>query len=135
MYLLHLTVQISRPTSCSVPSVSVDTAPLFSNTDPLSKSITTKSKRFGEDDKGFIRTETDKMIRTGVIGESISPWRDQVLIVANNRQRKRIVVDYTRTINRFNILDVYPLPRMEDRAYEISKYTIHSSLDLKSAYH
>ena len=75
------------------------------------------------------------MIKKGVIEESTSPWRAQVLILTNERQRKRLVVDYSRTINRFTRLDAYPLTRMDYLAQEIAKYKIYSSLDLKSAYH
>ena len=126
---------ISDPISCSVPSALVDIPSLFSNIDPDCKPITTKSKRSGEGDRLFIQTEIEKMIKEGVIEESTSPWRAQVLIVTNERQRKRLVVDYSRTINRFTRLDAYPLPRMDDLAQEISKFKIYSSLDLKSAYH
>ena len=76
-----------------------------------------------------------RLIKEGIIEESTSPWRAQVLIVTNERQRKRLVVDYSRTINIFTRLDVYPLPKMDDLAQEIAKYKIYSSLDLKSAYH
>ena len=61
------------------------------------------------------------MIKEGVIEESTSPWRAQVLIVTYKRQRKRLVVDYSRTINRFTRLDAYPLPRMDGLAKEIVK--------------
>ena len=53
----------------------------------------------------------------------------------NEHQRKRLVVNYSRIINRFTWLDAYQVPRMDDLAQEIAKYKIHSSLDLKSAYH
>ena len=53
----------------------------------------------------FIQTEIEKMIKEGVIEESTSPWKTQVLIVTNERQRKRLVVDHSRTINRFIRLD------------------------------
>ena len=72
------------------------------------------------------------MIKEGVIEESTSSWRAQVLIVTNERQRKGLAVDYSRTINRFTRLDAYP---KDDLAQEIAKYKIYSSLDLKSAYH
>ena len=126
---------ISHPISYSVPSALVDTPSLFSNIDPACKPITTKPKRRGEGDSLFIQTEIEKTIKEGVIEKSTSPWRAQVLIVTNERQRKRLVVDYSRTINRFTWLDAYPLQRMDDLAQEIAKYKIYSSLDLKSAYH
>ena len=113
----------------------MDTPSLFSNIDPACKPITTKSKRYGEGDRLFIPTEIGKMIKEGVIEESTSPWRNQVLIVTNEHQRKRLVVDYSRTIYRFTRLDAYSLPRMDDFVQEITKYKIYSSLDLKSAYH
>ena len=75
------------------------------------------------------------MLREGVIEESNSPWRAQIIVVANERHRKRLVVDYSQTINRFTQLDAYPLPRMDDLAMEISRYRYYSTLDLKSAYH
>ena len=70
-----------------------------------------------------------------MIEESTSPWRAQVLIVSNECQRKRLVVDYSQTINRFTKLAAYPLPRMGDLASETSQYKFYTSLDLKSAYH
>ena len=119
----------------SVPSALVDTPSLFSNIDPACKPITTKFKRCGEDNRLFIQTEIEKMIKEVVIEDSTSPWRVQVLIVTNERQRKRLAVDYSKTINGFTRLDAYPLPRMEDLAQEIAKYKIYSSLELKNAYH
>ena len=107
---------ISHPISGSIHSALVDTPSLFFNIDSASKPITTKSKRCGEGDRLFIQTEIEKMIKEGVIEESTFPWRAHVLIVTNERQRKRLVVDYSRTINRFTRLDAYPLPRMDDFA-------------------
>ena len=75
------------------------------------------------------------MIREGVIEESTSPWRAQVFIVTNERQRKRLVVNYSWTIIRFTGLNAYPLPRMDDLDQEIAKYKIYSALGLKSTYH
>ena len=124
---------ISHPISCSVLSALVDTPSLFSNIDPACKPITTKSKREG--DRLFILTEIEKMVKEGVIEESTSLWRAPVLTVMNECQRKRLVVNYSRTINRFTRFDAYLLPRMDDLAQEIAKYKIYSSLDRKSAYH
>ena len=78
--------------------------------------------------------EIEKMIQKNIIEEITSPWRAQVLIVTNEHQIKRLIIDYNRTINRSTRLDAYPLPRIDDQAQEIAKYKIYS-LDLKSAYH
>jgi hypothetical protein len=49
--------------------------------------------------------------------------------------KKRLCIDYSRTINRFTQLDVYPLPRIHDLVSKLAEYQIYSTLDLKSAYH
>ena len=49
--------------------------------------------------------------------------------------KKRMVIDYKQTINRFTELDAYPLPDSEQMVRDISKYSWFSTFDLKSAYH
>ena len=46
-----------------------------------------------------------------------------------------MVVDYSQTINKFTLLDAYPLPNIDEQVSEIAKGTIFSTLDLKSAYY
>ena len=46
-----------------------------------------------------------------------------------------MVVDYSQTISWYTEVDAYPLPRIDDMASKISKYSVFSMLDLKSAYH
>lgn len=46
-----------------------------------------------------------------------------------------MVIDYSRTINRFTQLDAYPLPRLDDIAKKIANFRVFSTLDLKAAYH
>ena len=46
-----------------------------------------------------------------------------------------MVVDYTQTINKFTLLDAYPLPNIDEQVSEIAKGTVFSTLDLKSAYY
>ena len=75
------------------------------------------------------------MLKEGIIEPSQSPWRAQILIVSPENHKKRLVVDYSQTINRFTLLDAYPLPRIEDMVNEIASYQVFSTLDLTSAYH
>ena len=57
------------------------------------------------------------------------------MITTNKQHKKRMVIDYSRTINRFTELDAYPLPRIDVLVQTVSKYNFFSSLDLKNAYH
>ena len=43
--------------------------------------------------------------------------------------------DYSETINRFTLLDGYPLPRIDDNVNKIAQYRVFSSIDMCSAYH
>ncbi len=83
----------------------------------------------------FIKKEIVHLMKEDIIEPSSSPWRAQVLVTGGNKSRKRMVVDYSRTINRFTHLDAYPLPRMDEMVRKISQYRVFSTLDLKSAYH
>ena len=49
--------------------------------------------------------------------------------------KKRLCIDYSRTINRFTQLDAYPLPRIHDLVSKLAEYQVYSTLVLKSAYH
>lgn len=74
-------------------------------------------------------------MKDGIIEESISPWRAQPLVVSNENNKKRMVIDYSQTINRFTLLDAYPLPRIEEVVNRVAQYSVYSSIDLKEAYH
>ncbi len=40
-----------------------------------------------------------------------------------------------QTVNRFTLLDAYPLPRIDDTIKAIAQYQVFSTIDLRSAYH
>ena len=87
------------------------------------------------EDKGFIATEINELLEEGIIEPSDSPWRAQLVVTRSERHRKRLVIDYSETINRFTQLDAYPMPRIDDTVNQIAQYTVFSTIDLKSAYH
>ena len=49
--------------------------------------------------------------------------------------KKRMVIDYSQTVNKFTLLDAYPLSHMQDIVRRIAQYKVYSTLDLTSAYH
>lgn len=53
------------------------------------------------------------------------------MITSSENQKERLVIDYSQTINRFNLLDAYPLLRIDEMVSEIAKY-VYSRLDLRS---
>ena len=120
---------------CGLTAANVDPPALFENLTPDCRPIATKSRRFTKPDEKFIDSEIQRLLSEGIIETSTSPWRAQVLVTSNERQKKRLVVDYSQTINRFTQLDAYPLPRIDQMIEKISEYKHFSTLDLRSAYH
>ena len=120
---------------CSLTAANVPLPALFGNLSPSCKPVSTKSRRHSHSDEYFIRHEVQKLLQDGIIEPSSSPWRAQVLVTTNENHKKRMVVDYSQTINRFTYLDAYPLPRIDSLIEQVACYGVFSALDLRSAYH
>lgn len=122
-------------TICGLTTIDIEPPELFANLTQDCRPIATKSRKYSNEDKCFIGDEIKKMLEQGIIEPSISPWRAQVVVTRNNNHRKRLVIDYSATVNRFTQLDAYPLPKISDLINEIAQFRIFSTIDLKSAYH
>jgi len=75
-----------------------------------------------------------RLLDADIIEPARSPWRAQALVVKQD-EKKRLVIDYSSTINRFTLLDAYPLPNTEDLVNRIARDMYFSSIDLRLAYH
>ena len=110
--------------------------PLFTHLLKNIKPVTTKSRRQSHHDHAFMKEELSKMLRLGIIRPSVSPWRAQAFVTGGDpNHKKRMVIDYSDTINLYTELDAYPMPNVLKMVQEISKYTYFSTFDLRSAYH
>ena len=117
------------------PRMKVDPPPLFTNLSKNCKPIATKSRRYSPADMKFIKEEVDKLSSLGIIRPSVSPWRAQPLVTKDERHKRRMVIDYSQTINLFTELDAYPMPDILKMVQELSNYKYFSTFDLKSAYY
>ena len=97
------------------------------------KPIVTKS-RTNHKNKEFIDKEISSMLKNDIIKESRSPWRAQCF-VTNNEKKPRLVIDFSETINKYTILDAYPMPTIEELIKQIAQNKVFSTIDMKSAYH
>nr|XP_039262013.1 uncharacterized protein LOC120338143 [Styela clava] len=97
--------------------------------------IATKSRRYSHEDRLFIRDEVARLQREGIIETCLSPWRAQVVVVKAENRKKRLAIDYSQTINKFTLLDAFPLPNISELVNEIAQYRVFSTVDLTSAYH
>ena len=120
---------------CGLTATNVTPPALFDNLPPDTKPVASKSRRYTPADSKFMQQEVERLLADGIIEPSVSPWRAQVLVHSDDRHKRRMVIDYSQTINRYTELDAYPLPRIDDMVNKIASYTVYSTLDLKSAYH
>ena len=120
---------------CGLTTMNVEPPSLFSSVKPNCKPIAVKSRCYSQNDRQFIESEVQRLLQEDIIEASTSPWRAQVLVTVNDRHKKRMVIDYSQTINQYTQLDAYPLPRIDDQINELAKNSVFSTIDLKDAYH
>ena len=122
-------------TLCGLTTLSVDPPELFANLTADCYPVASKSRRYSFDDRKFIEKETQRLLREGILEPSNSPWRAQIVVTKDDNHKKRLAIDYSQTINRFTLLDGYPLPCIDDTVNKIAQYRVFSTIDLRSAYH
>ena len=98
---------------CALTKTSCAPVKLFRNLTPNCKPIATKSRNYSAEDIQFIRKEILQLLEDDIIEPSYSPWHAQIIVTSTPNKKKRLVVDFSHTINRFTLLDVYPLTRIE----------------------
>ena len=79
------------------------------------------------------REEIDKMLETGVIVLSCSPWASPVVLVTKKDGSIRYCIEY-RQLNNITIKDSYHLPHPQDCLESLREAKWFSTLDLQSDY-
>ena len=55
----------------------------------------------------------------------------QVIVTKDENPKKRLAIDYWQTINRFTLLDAFPLPRISNMVNNIAQYRVFRTIDLE----
>ncbi|GFS56550.1 retrovirus-related Pol polyprotein from transposon 17.6 [Trichonephila clavipes] len=76
--------------------------------------LVTKSRSQAVEDNIFMAFEVQKLLQEGVIEPSNSPWRAQAFVIRGENRKPRMVIDYSQIINKYTLLDAYPLPKIEE---------------------
>ena len=90
-----LTLGILQPIKTSTP------VKLFEHLQNNCVPVATKERRYSMHDKKFISAEIERLLKNDLIEASSSPWRAQPFVVTPENHRKRMVIDYSQTINKF----------------------------------
>jgi hypothetical protein len=77
--------------------------------------------------------EVEKMLKSGVIEPSRSPWSSPIVLVRKKDSTLRFCIDY-RKLNAVTCKDSYPLPRIDDSLDALGQAPIFTTLDLASGY-
>lgn len=101
--------------------------------------IHSKSYRYPQIFESEVQTQIKKMLKDGIIKESISPYTSPVWIVpkkvdASGVKKFRLVIDY-RKLNEKTISDRYPIPDITEILDKLGRATYFSTLDLVSGFH
>lgn len=120
---------------CSLAVAQVPPISLFANLTQHCSPIATRSRRHSNENSRFINSEIQRLLNEKIIEPSNSPWRAQAFVVREENHKTRMVIDYSQTINKFTMLDAYPLPRIEEVITKVSMNKVFSTIDLTSAYH
>ena len=84
-----------------------------------------------------MREEADNllvnMLKRGVVEPSSCPWASGVVLVKKKDWSTRFCVDYRR-LNYVNLMDAYPLPKIDDMQDSLNGATMVSTIDLCMGY-
>lgn len=83
--------------------------------------------------KDTVKREIEKMLESGVIRPSKSPWSSPIVLVLKKDGSNRFCVDYTK-LNRITKRDQFPLPNIDQVLRQVDGAKYFSSLDLASGY-
>ncbi len=79
--------------------------------------------------QGRIDEEMDKLLKSGVVSSSTSPWGAPVVLVPKSNGKWRLCIDY-RGLNEVVDTIQWPLPRMDDCINALRQAQIMTSMDL-----
>ncbi len=81
----------------------------------------------------LVDTEIDKMLETGVIRPSVSPWASPITLVPKKDGTTRFCVDF-RKVNARTRKDCYPLPNIQEIFDLVGGARYFTTLDVRAGY-
>ncbi|CAF4490419.1 unnamed protein product, partial [Rotaria socialis] len=93
----------------------------------------TSPYRVSYKDEQIQRDEIDKLLKQGIIEESISPCSSPIVLVRKKDGSVRFCIDF-RKLNNVTTRDAFPMPRIDDIFDHLSQAEYYTTIDFKSGY-
>ena len=84
--------------------------------------------------KVALREEIDKLLLTGIIVETTSPWSSPIVTVVKKDGSLRMCIDY-RNLNFKTVPDPYLMPKVEELLEQLANAVYISKIDLNKGYY
>ncbi|GJT03230.1 putative reverse transcriptase domain-containing protein [Tanacetum coccineum] len=81
-----------------------------------------------------LSVQLQELLEKGFIRPSSSPWGALMLFVKKKDGSFRMCIDY-RELNKLNVKNRYPLPRIGDLFDQLQGSSVYSKIDMRSGYH
>ena len=90
-------------------------------------------RRTSPNNRKIMRDAVKKMIESGIIEPSRSPWAAPVVLVPKKTGEVRFAIDY-RKLNAVTKKEIYPLPRIDDTLDALGDAKFFSTFDMAAGY-
>ena len=120
----------SEPTHLPPPRFTDHSIPLIPNSGP----VNVRPYRYPHAQKQEIENQISKLLASGWIQPSNSPFSSPVLLLRKKDGSWRMCVDY-RALNAITVKDRFPLPTIEELLDELGSARVFTKLDLTSGFH
>lgn len=71
----------------------------------------------------------NKLYEAEITKERIAPWRAQMSVMKNGLHKGIMVIDYFQIINKFTLLDAYPVRNIRSLISNVAMYGVFSMID------
>jgi hypothetical protein len=101
---------------------------------PNAAPVNCRPYQYSPEQKDEIERQVTKMLESGVVVPSISPFASHVLLVKKKDNTQRFFVDY-RKLNNISVKNIFSLPIIDEFLDEIAGAQYFSTIDLASGFH
>jgi len=102
--------------------------------EPLAKPRQVTPREVPKKHAKFVQDKINELLNAGVIEESTSSWRHNIIVVGKHDGSSRMTINY-KPVNSVTQYDAYPFPEVQNLLNKLPNAKYFSSLDFSQFYH